>query len=371
MKQFKRILASIVLAMAMVVTATPVVDVQTVVAAQKLSFPKKIRITEDTEKHTLKVKGLRKKQSVKFKLDSGASQCLGYEKHKKSIDIYGYDDGSGKIKAVVSTKGKKNKKILTCIITVKLSQSDEDDDNNNNNSNENSILPQYISSRSASTDSSNKRVRVFFKLLDKNEKEMKASGTATVQLSDDQGNLLYTGDIPFSESDFSTYSNRLGTNFGLLCELDIPYTSLKVSSSSTGTCTLSVVADKMRFDEYQMTITGLPGLSELSGNDAVKINLPQSKPVKNGTASDFSYTIEKDYTDNSKVNVKVSFIAQYNYDGTASKHYVSSNFRLISVDTGIVESTSSFIKAGLSEGEKVRCEMIFYDVPAGTYNLQS
>ncbi len=79
MKQFKRILASIVLAMAMVVTATPAVNVQTVVAAQKLSFPKKIRITEDTDKHTLKVKGLRKNQSVKLKTKVGISMTdLGF-----------------------------------------------------------------------------------------------------------------------------------------------------------------------------------------------------------------------------------------------------------------------------------------------------
>ena len=109
MRHFKKILATIVLAMAMVVTATPAVSVQTVEAAQKLSFPKKIRITEDTDKHTLKVKGLRKNQSVKFNVGRNANLCINYEKHKKSIDVYGYLDGSGKIKAIVSTKGKKKK----------------------------------------------------------------------------------------------------------------------------------------------------------------------------------------------------------------------------------------------------------------------
>ena len=196
MKQFKRILASIVLAMAMVVTATPAVNVQTVVAAQKLSFPKKIRITEDTDKHTLKVKGLRKNQSVKFNVDRNANLCINYEKHKKSIDVYGYLDGSGKIKAIVSTKGKKKKQTLICKVTVKLENDDTGDDNDSDDTDVVSLYTNSDTSISikkgeskAVTIGYNGSGSVYYNSTDKSV----ASASWTKDWKDDETTLTITG----------------------------------------------------------------------------------------------------------------------------------------------------------------------------------
>ena len=196
MKQFKRILASIVLAMAMVVTATPAVNVQTVVAAQKLSFPKKIRITEDTDKHTLKVKGLRKNQSVKFNVDRNANLCINYEKHKKSIDVYGYLDGSGKIKAIVSTKGKKKKQTFICKVTVKLENDDTGDDNDSDDTDVVSLYTNSDTSISikkgeskAVTIGYNGSGSVYYNSTDKSV----ASASWTKDWKDDETTLTITG----------------------------------------------------------------------------------------------------------------------------------------------------------------------------------
>ena len=131
MKRTAKQLTTLVLAIAILFTALPTLNLTTADAKSKLSFPKSVTFTNFNDKRTIRVKGLSKKQTVKFKVSKEVNKCVAVTKHKTSVDLEPYfENGSGTIKAIITTKGSNKRRILTCVVTVDLEDDENDSDSN-------------------------------------------------------------------------------------------------------------------------------------------------------------------------------------------------------------------------------------------------
>ena len=66
---------------------------------------------------------------------------------------------------------------------------------------------QYISNRRVQYNESTEEYIVFFGLEDEQREYTHSSGTAEITIQDDNGEVIYQKDIPFDESDFTSWTN--------------------------------------------------------------------------------------------------------------------------------------------------------------------
>ena len=230
----------------------------------------------------------------------------------------------------------------------------------------------YISDRRVQYNEADEQYVIFFGLQDQNKNYMDGSGTAEITIKDSNGNILYSQNILFTSSDFTSWTNTTWDNSRYLCGLFIDRSDIQGSTSTSGTLSLKVIMnDGVWFDAYNCSISSLPEKS-------VHIVLP-------------TLPTEVAYNSYDCVNIltikNITYTSSLNYDGSASvtftilvtltakssdKNESSSTqigYKLYDSDGVVVDSGTIYVTP-LAEGETARETENIYDLnPNETYTL--
>lgn len=247
---------------------------------------------------------------------------------------------------------------------------------NNNNSYDdyNYSDIQYISDRTVDYDSTNKYHRVFFGLQNANGNYVSANnGIATIKIENSAGEVVYSKDVSFDSSDFTSWTNSYWDGDRFLACIYVKDSELTKGSSDNGTLTISVVADDASFDPTSMAIYYLP-------TKEITIHLPSTPK----SFSDYDYNDNLEATirvdeityksavyDYDDVTVTVSFLTTMTYNSTpgVSKYvhigYKLKNSKGVIVDSGTIGVSQS------DTGDVSLTEKIFFDLNMKeTYTLE-
>ncbi|MBQ5825460.1 MAG: zinc ribbon domain-containing protein [Clostridia bacterium] len=233
---------------------------------------------------------------------------------------------------------------------------------------------EYISDRTVDYDSTNKYHRVFFGLKDANLNYVSAKkGTATITIENTAGEVVYSKNVPFTSSDFTSWTNRYWDSSRYLACIYIKDSELTKGSSDEGTLTISVEADGATFTPTSMGVYDLPTKN-------LTINLPSTPK----TFSDYGYskeleaivrvdeiTYKSNVYDYNDVTVTFSFVTTMTYNSTpgVSKYvhigYKLKNSKGIIVDSGTINVSQS------DTGDTSLTEKLVFDLSMQeTYTLE-
>ena len=130
---------------------------------------------------------------------------------------------------------------------------------------------------------------------------MMQSTPSTIKIENTAGEIIYSENIPFTSSDFTTFTNKFWDSGRLLACIYIKDSELTQGSSDEGNLSISVVADTANFDATTIAIYDLPTKN-------ISIELPSTPQ----TFSDYGYK------DNLEATVRVDEITYeskvYDYD---------------------------------------------------------
>ena len=233
---------------------------------------------------------------------------------------------------------------------------------------------QYISDRTVDYDSTNKYHRVFFGLQNANGNYVSANnGIATIKIENSAGEVVYSKDVSFDSSAFTSWTNSYWDGDRILACIYVKDSELTKGSSDNGTLTISVVADDVSFDPTSMAIYYLP-------TKEITIHLPSTPK----SFSDYDYNDNLEATirvdeityksavyDYDDVTVTVSFLTTMTYNSTpgVSKYvhigYKLKNSKGVIVDSGTIGVSQS------DTGDVSLTEKIFFDLNMKeTYTLE-
>ena len=233
---------------------------------------------------------------------------------------------------------------------------------------------QYISDRTVDYDDTNKYHRVFFGLKDANGKYVTAkSGTATIKIENTAGEIIYSKNVSFTASDFTTWTNKFWDSDRLLACIYIKDSELTKGSSDEGKLSISVVADTANFDATTIAIYNLPTKS-------ISIKLPSTPQ----SFSDYGYrdnleatirvdkiTYESTVYDYDDVTVTFSFQTTMTYNSTpGTSKYVHIGYKLKN-SSGIIVDSGTIGVSQSDTGDVSLTEKIFFDLNMKeTYTLE-
>ena len=233
---------------------------------------------------------------------------------------------------------------------------------------------QYIGARSVDYEEETSQFRVFFRLMDSNEVEVDASGTASISIQNDNGESVFNKEISFTKDDFTSWTNAFWDESRYMACIYIPVSDITKGTIETGTLSLEVtLSNGAHFDKNDMKINSHLPLQETT------ISLPS---VPN-TYKEFNYKNELKY----EVEVKeISYKLGSSYDGeqtvtilltvemlsgcanTAASSqigYSLTDSKGIVVDSGTIYNTSLF------NGETTITEKSFFGLKVGeNYTLK-
>lgn len=274
--------------------------------------------------------------------------------------------------------------VIVIIIAVSISNKNSNNTYNDSSYNDSSYddssyddyTPsiQYISDRTVDYDETNEYHRVFFGLQDTNNNYISAkSGTATIKIENTAGESIYSKSVSFTESDFTTWTNKFWDSDRLLACIYIKDSELTKGSSDEGKLSISVVADAASFDATTIAIYDLP-----TKNISIKLpSTPQS-------FSDYGYsdnleatirvdkiTYESRVYDYNDVTVTFSFQTTMTYNSTpGTSKYVHIGYKLKN-SSGIIVDSGTIGISQSDTGDVSLTEKIFFDLNMKeTYTLE-
>ena len=233
-----------------------------------------------------------------------------------------------------------------------------DYDNNNNNNNNFGTTDiqrvEYISNRKLQ-DNDDKGYVFLFSFLDQNEKEMKSAATIKLRIVNDAGATVYTSTKNVTESDFSTWSNRISGQSWLQAAIYINFSEITKGTAEKGRFYYQITsASGVSFDEFDLSIDGLP----VKGASVTMPSLPK-------------IIHDYDYSNSIETSVKITniryeisgddlylyFTGEKTYDDEGSKYSRSCNvgWKLYDADGYIIDS-GTFYSPAIRVGEKFRDE---------------
>ena len=232
----------------------------------------------------------------------------------------------------------------------------------------------YITSRSVDYDSANQYYRVFFGFTNADGVyQIAKSGTASITIRNNAGEIVYDKKVPFDSSDFGSWSNPTWDSSRTLVCIYIKPSEISSGASSNGTLTLQVTADTSKFPANTMNLTDLP-LRDLN------LHLP-SLPR---TFKDYDYRGDLDATvrvekitydctvyeyNNVQIILHVQSTMLYNSTPGISK-YVYVGYKLRNSDGIIVDSGTINIKQSDSGDTSLTDLYIFNLNMLETYTLE-
>lgn len=233
---------------------------------------------------------------------------------------------------------------------------------------------QYISDRTVDYDSTNKYHRVFFGLKDANGNYISAnSGTATIKIENTAGEVVYSEDVTFGASDFTSWTNSYWDTDRFLACIYIYDTELTKGSSEDGKLTISVVADNASFEATTIGVFNLPTKN-------ITIELPSTPQ----SFSDYDYlnnleatirvdevTYESKAYDYDDVTVTFSFLTTMTYNSTPGvSKYVTIGYKLKNSE-GIIVNSGTIYVSQADTGDTSLTQKIIFDLNMKeTYTLE-
>ena len=205
----------------------------------------------------------------------------------------------------------------------------------------------YLSDRSVQFNEEDNEYLVLFGFKDENGEYVSARGTASIVITDKTGNELYKKDLAFTDSDFSSWSNKLNPVSRLLCGLHIKASDISGAASSSGTLSLAVELDEgASFESTKLSINNLKE-KELS---IVLPDLPQKltnynfkgevEEVIEVTNIEIETSIHYNGDASAKIHLTVRMLENYS---TSTSHYSHVGYKLKDSSGVIVDSGSTGI----------------------------
>lgn len=245
----------------------------------------------------------------------------------------------------------------------------------------------YIGQRSVAHITPDNVQRVWFALMDENEKQLAAPAIVDIEIVNDNGEVVYTQTHYVSPNDYATWSNSLTNAQNLLCSIDIPDKDIMPGSSKTGIINIAVhykteyayngAIDVFSFSEYSKEVRDLPYDSPINKSTLEIVSLPESVSYFQYGAIESTVTIEDvsyEFTDSGEqgmVDLTISFTGKKIFDATDDNN--SNECRIgiklyqdeYVIESGFVRTTS------LAVGEGYRNASVTYrGLEPGNYQLK-
>lgn len=233
---------------------------------------------------------------------------------------------------------------------------------------------QYIGARSVDFQEETNEFRVFFHLLDENEVEVDASGTASIKIVNDNGETVFNKDIGFTAQDFTVWTYKTKDEMPYMACLYIPIDDIALGTTENGTLTLEVkLSDGTSFDANNMTLYGHLPVSEAT------ITLPSVPATykeynyKNEIkyiveVQNIDYEVGDSYNGEQSITVNVTVEMQSGCQDTASPSQIGYS---LTDSEGIVVDSGTIYNTPLFNGETTKTELVLYDLKVGeNYNLK-
>ncbi len=232
----------------------------------------------------------------------------------------------------------------------------------------------YISDRSVDFEESSNQFRVFFSLLNSNEKYVSSDGTAHIKITNDNSEIVFEKDIEFNKEDFSTWSNQLTqTSYESAC-IYIPKDNISEGTIDSGVLTLGVKLNNgTEFENETFEIYGnLPVKS-------VTLNLPNLPETVNeyGYENEHEKTIEideikyeTDYSYGGETSIKISFNITLLENKNEYSDYSNFTFKIKDSTGKVIENREVFCGQMSIGDTKIQEEIVYNLKPGETYTLE-
>lgn len=270
--------------------------------------------------------------------------------------------------------------IIIIIIKFGTNNSTKSDTTNNNTNittqlkTDNSDNVQYIGERSVDYEEETKQFRVFFSLSDSNENQIDASGTATINIQNDNGESVYSKDITFTKDDFSSWTNAYRDDGNYMACLYIPITDISTGTIESGILSLEVeLSDGRYFDKKEIKISSnlplkgitisLPSVPNTYKQYNYKNELKYEVQVK-----ELSYKLGNCYDGKQSVTISLKVEMLAGCANTAASSQIG--YSLID-SNGIVVDSGTIFNTSLFNGETTVTEKTIMNLKVGeNYTLK-
>lgn len=227
----------------------------------------------------------------------------------------------------------------------------------------------YISNRTVQDDEDG--YTFLFSFLDANENEIKAPATVKLKIVNDAGATVYNATKNVTESDFSTWSNRLSGKSWLQAAIYIKFSEITKGTVENGKLYYQITSSSgISFDEFTLDVDGLP----IKGSTITLPSVPQ-------TIHDYDY--DNDIETSVKItNIRyeisgddlyIYFTGEKTYDDEGGGYSRSCNVGWKLYDSeGYIKESGIFYSPAIRVGEKFKDEKGYaWDVisPGESYKL--
>lgn len=233
---------------------------------------------------------------------------------------------------------------------------------------------EYISDREVQYSDDDKEQWVFFGLMNDSEERVAASGTASISITNEDGENVFDKDISFSKDDFSTWTSTLEGNRYLCC-IKIPDSDITPGKSDEGSLTIGVTLDDgSEFASKKLSVDNLPVKKASSyvtielPSDITKTRYDDSYRASAYTLSSLTYDVEASYDGTYKATVHFKGKKTYNSRGNNMSGSLSIPWKLYDSDGVVVDSGTAFTP-DVAVGDAFSEDEVIYDLKSGTYKL--
>ncbi len=230
----------------------------------------------------------------------------------------------------------------------------------------------YLSGQDVQFDSENSSYNVMFAFLDSTkENYVDGSGTAMITIYNEQDEVVYDGELGFTEDDFTTWKSDIGYDTVYGCQLNISSGEITPGLSEYGTMSIELYGDNFYFESFTLNIDELP----LKQGD---ISLPQTPATYTddsyssvSTLTVHSITCETDIGISGDMNATFSF--EISLDSKTDDVNIGETCHIgwqLTDNEGYVVDSGTVITPSLWVGDKAKCEEYSFDLdPNKSYTL--
>ncbi len=135
-------------------------------------------------------------------------------------------------------------------------------------------IPEYITDFSVEYSKEYDIYKVFFGFKDSNNQYVTYNGTAKINIENEDGENVYSGEFTVNESMFGTYTRKTtGNEQYILCKINIPVSEIEKGKKEKGTLMLDFYNSYVTCGQMKQTCYNLP---LLTGSDLAQISYDDS-----------------------------------------------------------------------------------------------
>lgn len=223
----------------------------------------------------------------------------------------------------------------------------------------------YIWDRKVQYEDNNDGFRLLFTLGDQYNKPMKTHGHIVIRI-ENGSDVVYTGDLSYTESDFGKWTNNATGKTSLQCSIFIPRSEVAKGMNTYGKIYYQVYAlegkDEVYFNEENLYISSL---LEKTGEEmvsiAIKNTLPFEASYSIGGSLQSRCKVESIKFKPLKIGDKIFFRAvavvekTFDIEGVYSTDSIQVGYRILN-EKGIVVESGSIFQSDLKTGDRAEVE---------------